>query len=148
SALHDEVAALYVAQIAHSLKEGLYQVGCAPGVVPNPANSSELGRLLRLAAERPSEDAPTHHRDERSPVHYWMISSARVSTDCGIVSPRALAVLRLMTKSNLVDCSTGSSDGLAPRRIWSIRYAARRYMSARSGPYDMRPPFSVNSRAP
>src|SRR5262245_50430770 len=41
-------------------------------------------------------------------------SSARNSTDCGIVRPRALAVLRLMTSSNLVGCSTGRSAGLAP----------------------------------
>jgi hypothetical protein len=37
-----------------------------------------------------------------------MTSSARASSDGGIVSPRALAVLRLMTNSNLVGCSTGS----------------------------------------
>ena len=29
--------------------------------------------------------------------------------DCGIVMPRALAVLRLMTSSNCVGCSMGSS---------------------------------------
>jgi len=48
--------------------------------------------------------------------------------------PERLAVLRLITNSNLVACSTGRSDGFAPRRIWSMRYAARRYISARSGP--------------
>ena len=41
-----------------------------------------------------------------------MISSARASTDGGIVRPSALAVLRLMTSSNLVGCSTGRSAGL------------------------------------
>jgi hypothetical protein len=38
-------------------------------------------------------------------------SSAIESTSTGIVSPSALAVLRLITNSNLVDCSTGSSMG-------------------------------------
>jgi hypothetical protein len=37
----------------------------------------------------------------------------------GTVSPSALAVLRLITSSNLVGCSTGRSPGLAPFRILS-----------------------------
>ena len=37
----------------------------------------------------------------------------------GIVSPSAFAVLRLITSSNLVGCSTGRSAGLAPLRIRS-----------------------------
>jgi hypothetical protein len=37
----------------------------------------------------------------------------------GIVSPRTWAVLRLMTSSNLVGCSTGRSAGLAPLRSLS-----------------------------
>ena len=48
-----------------------------------------------------------------------MISSARASSDCGIESPSALAVLRLMTSSNLVGCSMGRSAGFAPFRILS-----------------------------
>jgi hypothetical protein len=43
-----------------------------------------------------------------------MTSSARSSTDCGMVRPSVFAVLRLTTSSNLVGCSTGSSAGLAP----------------------------------
>jgi hypothetical protein len=46
---------------------------------------------------------------------YSMTWSARASSDGGIVRPRALAVLRLMTNSNLVGCSTGKSAGFAPR---------------------------------
>jgi hypothetical protein len=41
------------------------------------------------------------------------------SSDCGIVSLRALAVLRLMTSSSCVGCSTGRSAGFAPFRILS-----------------------------
>src|SRR5262245_34560635 len=48
---------------------------------------------------------------------YSMISSARASTDGGIVRPRVLAVLRLMTNSNFVGCKTGRSAGLSPLRM-------------------------------
>src|SRR5881397_589077 len=50
---------------------------------------------------------------------YWMTWSARPSTDGGIVSPRAFAVLRLITSSSFVTCSTGRSAGFAPLRILS-----------------------------
>ena len=54
-----------------------------------------------------------------SALSHWMISSARTSTDGGIVRPSALAVFRLMTSSNLIGCWTGRSAGLAPFRILS-----------------------------
>jgi Transcriptional regulatory protein, C terminal len=50
---------------------------------------------------------------------YWTTSSARASSDGGIVSPSAFAVLRLITSSNFVGCSMGRSPGLAPLRIRS-----------------------------
>src|SRR5262249_32844066 len=75
-------------------------------------------RRLRLGSERRGEEGE-RASDERSSIHYSMISSARANTDCGIVRPRALAVLRLMTSSNFVGCSTGRSAGLAPLRILS-----------------------------
>jgi hypothetical protein len=43
--------------------------------------------------------------------------SARVNNCGGIVRPSAFAVLRLITSSNFVGCSTGKSAGLAPLRI-------------------------------
>src|SRR5882724_4534341 len=48
-----------------------------------------------------------------------MISSARSSSDCGIVRPSAFAAFMLMTSSNFVACSTGRSAGWAPRRTLS-----------------------------
>ena len=39
-------------------------------------------------------------------------SSARASSEGGTVRPSAFAVLRLITSSNLVGCSTGKSAGL------------------------------------
>jgi len=50
---------------------------------------------------------------------YSITSSALSSSECGIVSPRALAALRLINSSNLVGCSTGRSAGLEPLRILS-----------------------------
>src|SRR5215471_2959486 len=44
-------------------------------------------------------------------------SSARARIEGGIVSPSALAVLRLTTSSNVVGCWTGRSAGLAPFRM-------------------------------
>jgi hypothetical protein len=46
-------------------------------------------------------------------VCYSITSSAMESTTGGIVRPRALAVFRLITKSNLVGCNTGRSDGFS-----------------------------------
>jgi hypothetical protein len=49
--------------------------------------------------------------------HYLITLSALASTFCGIVTPICFAVLRLITSSNFVGCSTGKSAGLAPFRI-------------------------------
>ena len=81
--------------------------------------------LARRAAEE--------HGDELAPRHS-ITSSARSRTASGILSPSALAVVRLMTKSNLVGCSTGMSAGFAPRRILSTRSAARRNRSGKFAP--------------
>ena len=53
----------------------------------------------------------------RGDAIHSITSSARARIDGGIVRPSALAVLRLITSSNLVGCSTGKSAGLAPERI-------------------------------
>ena len=51
---------------------------------------------------------------------YWITSSAVASSVSGMVRPSAFAVLRLITSSNLVDCTTGRSAGLAPLRILPV----------------------------
>src|SRR5579872_766691 len=78
---------------------------------------------------------------------YSMISSAIRRKSRVIVRPRSFAVLKFMTSSNRVGCSTGNSDGFAPLNILSTNEAADRNSSARFAPYDMRPPASTNSRA-
>src|SRR5436853_2755736 len=64
--------------------------------------------------------------DQLATIDHWVTSSARSNSDCGIVIPSALAVLRLITSSNLVGCSTGSSPGFAPLKILSTKLANRK----------------------
>src|SRR5262249_38733531 len=81
--------------------------------------------LLRARRERPRRRPAPEQRDELAPLHS-ITSSVRASSDMGGSSPSALAVLRLMTSSNLVACWTGRSPGFSPLRIRSTYDAARR----------------------
>src|SRR5262249_45585340 len=74
-------------------------------------------RLLRTCRERPRSGRAAEQRDELAPVTHSITSSARASSVGGTVRPSAPAVLRLMTSSILVGCSTGMSAGFAPLRI-------------------------------
>jgi hypothetical protein len=51
---------------------------------------------------------------------YSITSSAIESMSRGISMPSARAVCRLMTNSNLLNCSTGRSAGLVPLRILPV----------------------------
>jgi hypothetical protein len=76
-----------------------------PGEKTNSRHS--MGELLYAAvAVAPAE--PALHSIRRC---------ARASSDGGTSSPSAFAVLRLITNSNFVGCSTGKSPGLAPLKI-------------------------------
>ena len=89
--------------------------------------------LLRPRRQRPPRSRrAADERDELAAVVHSMTSSARVRKDSGIVNPRAFAVVRLTTRSNLVGCWTGKSPGFAPRRILSTYSAARRFRSSSS----------------
>src|SRR5262249_22630865 len=65
---------------------------------------------------------------------YSITRSARSRIDCGIVKPSALAVLRLITSSNLVDCSIGRSAGFATVGVWPPRRAGGGKGGAPPGP--------------
>src|SRR5262245_12785788 len=52
-----------------------------------------------------------------SKISYSITSSAATSSLSGTVSRSIVAVWALMTSSNLVDCTTGKSAGLAPLRM-------------------------------
>ena len=51
---------------------------------------------------------------------YSITSSAMASSPGGKPRPNALAVLRLITNSNLVDCMTGKSPGFSPFKILHV----------------------------
>src|SRR5262249_27225939 len=64
-------------------------------------------------------DRAAEQRDELAPSH--SITSSASCCNCrGTLRPRAFAVLRLITSSNLVGCSTGRSAGLSPLRILPV----------------------------
>src|SRR5690348_11334847 len=92
------------------------------------ANKRDHRQWLRACRERPARSA-ADKRDELAPPHS-ITSSARASIAGGIVRLSVFAILRLMTNSNLVGCSTGKSLGLAPCKILSTNSAARRNKSA------------------
>src|ERR1700746_2034602 len=74
--------------------------------------------------------APTATGDTRiQGALHSMTSSATESSVGGTVRPSAFAVLRLITNSNFVGCSTGRLAGFVPLRIRSTYEAARRYKS-------------------
>src|SRR5262249_23049235 len=76
--------------------------------------------LLCARTEGPCSRCRCHaaeQRDELAAFHlrgHSMTSSAVASRVWGIVSPSALAVLRLITSWNLVGCSIGRSAGFVP----------------------------------
>jgi len=69
---------------------------------------------VQLGMSAKCQQRPTHSSKQRL---YSITSSARASNAGGTLSPRALAVLRLMAISNLVGCVTGKSAGFSPLRI-------------------------------
>src|SRR5262249_19573020 len=71
-------------------------------------------RLLRTRHQRPSRRRAAEQRDELATLHS-ITSSARKRIDVGNTIPKPFAVFRLMTSSNVVGNSAGSSAGLAPR---------------------------------
>src|SRR5262249_29249319 len=110
--LDRDVAAIVIAGLAQPLVERLQTAGELPRQAEHP---DDRRRLLRAHRERP-HCRPAHERDERAAVHS-ITSSARASSIAGRSSPAALALLRLITSSNAVGCTTGRSAGLVPRRI-------------------------------
>src|SRR5216683_6147966 len=100
----------------------------------NPAASTRRGGRLydyhsNQSRRRANLTCAVHSSDPVRQGGHLITSSARRSSDGGIVSPSAFAVFRLMTNLNSVGCSIGSSPGLAPLRILSTYVAARRHAS-------------------
>src|SRR5262249_4600102 len=72
--------------------------------------------LLPPRRQRPRR-CPADERDEVASAAHSMTSSAVASSLSGTVRPSILAVCWLITSSNLADCTTGRSAGLAPLRM-------------------------------
>ena len=71
---------------------------------------------------------------QRAPHAYWSTSSASTRRCGGMVISSARAAFRLMTYSNVVACSRGSSAGFAPLRILSTNLATPRLRRKSSAP--------------
>jgi hypothetical protein len=85
-------------------------------IIPESSPIADIGGRLKSDATGREQ---MQHRDADWKFDYSITSSAMASTPGGIVRPSVLAVLRLMTNSNLVGCWTGRSEGLAPFNILS-----------------------------
>src|SRR5262249_36604865 len=110
-----EVAALDVTELSHPLQKGVDKPYGAPTSAPTqPGNEWPLLRARR----EPQCGHAAEQRDERAAIHS-RTSLARSQNASGIVSPSALAVVRLMMRSTFLGCSTRMSPGFAPRRILS-----------------------------
>src|SRR5262245_2830926 len=115
-------------ELPQTLQEGP-QPELIPGIIrrgwQKHADPSHAFALLRPHRQRPRRRRAAEQRDEVAPLHS-ITSSARASSVGGMVRPSTLAVVRLMTSSNLDGCSTGISPGFVPRRILSTNSAVRR----------------------
>src|SRR5262245_19962422 len=76
-------------------------------------------RGLRVGCRWPCNRRAAEQRDELAATDHSITSSARASSEGGTSRPSALAVLRLMTSSKRVGCSTGMSAGFSPFNIRS-----------------------------
>ena len=126
------LAALVVAELAGSVQEadattGLVLVGSMVLAALAVRRTGSLGaagflsaglrkRRISVQCGEPTVSAITGWQQIPS---YSITSSARASTVGGISRPSALAVLRLITSSNFIGCSTGRSAGFAPVRMRS-----------------------------
>src|SRR5262249_1174304 len=83
------------------------------------------GLLLCAHRKRPRDRRAAEQRDEIAALHS-ITSSARARSIGGISTPSALAVLRFITSSKRVGCSTGSSAGGTPWIMWAREGGAGR----------------------
>src|SRR5262249_41842042 len=101
--------------------------------------------LLRPRRERPGSRRAADERDELAASHS-ITSVARNRMEVGTVRPIAFAVWRLTTRENLVGACTGRLAGFSPLRMRSTYDAAARNESARSTPYEIKPPLNTWNR--
>src|SRR5262249_47670823 len=115
-----QVAAFAPAQFLQALQKRRAprpRFGIVRGQVHEHADPAHPLALLRLRHHRPRCRRATEQRDELAPTDHSITSSAVESSVGGTVRPSILAVPALITNSNLLDCMTGRSAGLAPLRM-------------------------------
>src|SRR5262249_5952160 len=130
------VAADRPAQLLQTLQErraARLRHGIARRLAHEHADAPHPLRLLRARREWPRGGRAGEQRDELASLHS-ITSSARASSVGGTVRPSTLAVVRLITSSNLVGNSIGRSPALAPFRILPTKAAVRRQLSCSSTP--------------
>src|SRR5215831_18030370 len=103
-----DVAPFDITEVAHPAHEFLAEWIVARGSRPDVPDTRRLARLLRARRQRPRRRA-AEQRYELAARYHSTTSSARASTEDGISSPSAFAVLRLMISSYLVGACTGRS---------------------------------------
>jgi hypothetical protein len=108
-------------------------VASAPIRVPASLPRRFLSRCPHCPPKRPiaalpRNDAKGHERPKCSVAKdtYSITSSAMANKVDGTVRSRAFAVVKLISRSNFVGCSTGISAGAAPRSTLSTSSAVRR----------------------
>src|SRR5262249_17822369 len=117
--LDPQVAALAPAQLLQRLLERRELGTAGAATAREHADPPYAPWLLRARHERPRDGRAAEQRDEVAALHlrgHSIPSSARDIKLSENFTPSALAVLRLITNSNLVGCMTGRSAGLAPFR--------------------------------
>src|SRR5262249_2518871 len=113
--LDRDIPPLAPAQLTQPLHKGAGPLAlCCSRARAKEPDGRQL-RLLRPRHHRPCCRA-AEQRDEVAALHS-VTSSARGRRLGGTSRPSARAVGRLMTSSNLLDCMTGKSAGLAPLRM-------------------------------
>src|SRR5262249_42523074 len=110
------VTALDEASLAQTLAKRNKPVGARGGrcAVKKPDHRRGLLRARNPRRRRAAEPCAAQTRNELAPSHSITLSARRRNVS-GMVSPIALAALRLMTSSNLIGNWTGNSFTLAPR---------------------------------
>src|SRR6516165_11256291 len=109
-----KVAALLITKFGHPPEE-TFIMWSLSRLHAGKAEAQHLG-LLRPRRERPRDGRAADKRDELAAPHS-ITSSARASSVGGTSRPSAIAVARLITRSNFVDCTTGRSAGFSPLRM-------------------------------
>src|SRR5262249_3020759 len=113
--LNRDVLALGIARFLQALPKSGKRIGEHLGRL-GVEKADRRYRLLRVRRVRPRRPSAAEKRDGVAPSHS-ITSSARASKVGGTSRPRIRAVWALMISSNLLDCTTGRSAGLAPLRM-------------------------------